>query len=85
MIKKSTLDLSFFVAGDKTHLQEVIHPKNDNVNLPYSLAKAYLEVGAASLPHSLEQAELYYFLKGEGEIFVEDQKQVIKEGELYLD
>ena len=84
MIKKSVSDIPFFLAGDKTHLQEVIHPKNDQVQLGYSLARAYVEVGTSSLPHSLAESELYYFLQGNGELFIEDEKHVIQRGDVVL-
>ena len=70
MIHKKLNQLPFFTAGDKTELTEVIHPKNDPVSLPYSLAFAYLEPGTASLPHVLKGEETYIFTKGSGRISV---------------
>lgn len=60
----------FFRAGDATWLAEVVHPKNDPVDLPYSLALAKLAPGEASLPHSLAQAELYFVIQGTGVAYV---------------
>jgi len=84
MIKKSISTLPFFLAGDKTHLQEVIHPKNDQVNLGYSLARAYIKVGESSLPHSLAQSELYYILEGKGKLFIEGEEHNIQAGDVVL-
>lgn len=75
--------MSPFIAGDKTSLIEVLHPKNDAINIGYSLAHASLEVGTASLPHVLKtSSESYYFLKGEGQIIVDEEKQSVKAGDL---
>lgn len=60
----------FFLAGDKTLLAEVMHPAKDALNLPYSMAMARISPGQSSLPHRLEQGELYFFLSGEGEAYL---------------
>jgi len=85
MIKKTIADLPTFIAGDDTILSEVIHPKNDAVHLPYSLAHASIPVGGKSLPHTLTHSdELYYFLSGQGQIFIEEEHENVKSGEIVL-
>ena len=74
----------FFRAGDDTYLKEVFHPKNMGINFPYSLAHAFLNENKKSLPHKLEQSELYYFLKGEGLVFLNDQSFEVKSGDCVL-
>lgn len=80
MIVKQPADLPFFIAGDDTRLTEVLHPKNDLVDLPYSLAYATLPAGGASLPHVLNGSETYVFTSGEGIIVVGEDRQLVKAG-----
>jgi len=82
MIHKSINDLPSFLAGDKTNLIEVLHPKNDNIKLDYSLAHASLEVGTSSLPHILKEcSEVYYFLKGKAKVVIGEEEQLVKAGD----
>jgi len=80
MIVKQPATLPFFTAGDLTRLTEVLHPKNDLIDLPYSLAYATLPVGAASLPHTLSGSETYIFTAGTGVIITGDHRQEVKAG-----
>jgi len=82
MIFKKLKDIPEFLAGDHTRLKEVLHPANDHLNLGFSLAHAYLKIGEKSLPHRLAHSETYYFLEGQGEIIVNDQKQSVSKGDL---
>jgi len=75
MIFKKLVDIPEFLAGDHTRLKEVLHPQNDNLDLGFSLAYAYLKIGEKSLPHRLAHSETYFFLSGEGIIFIDDKKQ----------
>ncbi len=84
MIFKSTRTITAFTAPDHTILKEVLHPDNDGVDLPYSLASAKLLVGTASLPHRLKSKELYYFLAGEGVIYVDGIAQAVQTGDVVL-
>lgn len=79
---KKLKDIPEFLAGDHTHLKEVLHPSNDQLRLGFSLAHAYLLEGEQSLPHRLLHSETYYFLEGEGEIYVNDKKQDIEKGDI---
>lgn len=85
MFKKSLKDIPSFVAGDKTLIQEFVHPKNDNVDLAYSLAHAIVTVGESSEPHILKtNSELYIILEGEGEIYIGDDKAILRGGDTAL-
>jgi mannose-6-phosphate isomerase-like protein (cupin superfamily) len=78
---KNIEELTAFSAGDDTILKEVWHSKNDDIDLPYSLAHAYLDEGDASLPHILHKSEeTYIFLSGSGEIIIDDQVLNVKTG-----
>lgn len=64
MLFKKLEDITPFIAGDATLLREWLHPKNDEVELPYSLAFAEVAPGAASLPHTLQTStEVYIVLE----------------------
>ena len=85
MIFKSTDRIPTFLAGDKTQIKEILHPKNDGLNIAYSLAEASLDAGQASLPHILSgQSELYYVLEGVGTVFVNDESCAVKKGDILL-
>lgn len=84
MLIKSLSAVEAFRAGDGTWLREIIHPRNDGVDLPYSLAWASLQSGEASLPHVLTNEELYLFLEGEGAFFLEAESRPVSKGDVLL-
>lgn len=85
MLLKSIGSVPEFLAGDETTLREVLHPKNDPVSLPYSLAHAVLEVGSRSLPHILRNSdEVYIILEGEGTAFISDREVKLCAGDVLL-
>jgi mannose-6-phosphate isomerase-like protein (cupin superfamily) len=85
MIVKDKKEITSFLAGDHTQIQEILHPKNDPVDLNYSLALATLEPGKRSLPHILHKSsELYLITKGKGRVFVGGQQQEVGEGQVVL-
>lgn len=84
MLMKDLALLPFFRAGDATTLAEVLHPKQDPVTLPYSLAFAWLEPGTSSLPHRLGGSEVYLFTKGSGILVSEGEEQAVQAGTVGL-
>ncbi|MFN7115949.1 MAG: cupin domain-containing protein [Saprospiraceae bacterium] len=85
MFKKSLLQIPAFTAGDATQIREWLHPKNDGVDLPYSVAFAELEPGTASLPHILQtRTEVYLVLEGEGVAYMGGQAQTMQPNDLIL-
>lgn len=89
-MKKTTVcthtnEVAEFLAGDHTLLKELLHPANEGLELPYSLAQARLQPGAASLPHQLKKSsELYYFLEGQGTLHVEGIAHPVTAGSVAL-
>lgn len=84
-IFKSTNLVSSFVAGDLTTIKELLHPKNDNIELNYSLAHAVLEPESASEPHILQtSSELYYILEGNGRAYLNEEAFDMKAGDFLL-
>lgn len=84
MLHRILKELAFFEAGDRTTLAEVLHPAQTGLDLPYSLAFAYLEPGQQSTPHQLAGSELYLFTAGQGKIIVDQQVQAIAAGQVVL-
>lgn len=80
MVLKYT-DYQFFKAGDLTTLAEVIHPHSGGADLGFSIAYAYLEPGQLSLLHTLEQAEVYLFVSGEGHINLDGNERRVGKGD----
>lgn len=82
MLIKVLKDISQFVAGDKTILKEVLHPKNDALDINYSLAHAIVLPSEQSLPHTLhERSEVYYILKGQGEMHINENTKIVNAGD----
>ncbi|WBM75182.1 cupin domain-containing protein [Saprospira grandis] len=81
---KAAQESPAFLAGDATLLQEIAHPLKDNWPIGYSLAKAQLDVGQASLPHRLKSSELYYVISGAASIFIDGQEQTLQAGDCCL-
>lgn len=85
MIIKNLDDLPSFIAGDLTEIKEVLHPKNEPIELNYSLAHATVAVGASSVPHVLtDSSEVYFILSGMGTAYVDEQPIEMKEGSVLL-
>ncbi len=55
-----------FLAGDATHLRELLHPDKADLKINYSLAHAVVETGPDKLSHRLRTSEVYYILAGQG-------------------
>ncbi len=85
MFFKSLEECPAFVAGDLTQIREVLHPKNEEVDVNYSLAHASLAPGTSSVPHILqESSELYFILEGKGRAFIGDKSLDMKVNDLVL-
>lgn len=85
MIYRHFDDVAAFVAGDATHIREVLHPHRDGSDLNYSLAHATLKPGAASLPHVIHKSsEAYIILEGHGTAYVDGQALALSPGVVVL-
>jgi len=83
LIKKPD-DCPEFTALDGCCLRELLHNKNDAVDLPYSLAAARVEAGRSTCRHRLEGTEIYYILEGSGCMHVDDEERDLAQGEAAL-
>ena len=78
-IKKS----DYFYAVDETVLSELLHPKNDQVKLDFSIAHAVLKPGKSSLPHVLKgSVEVYYILEGKGQMHIDPEVEAVESGQV---
>lgn len=84
MFYKKLKNAPLFIAGDHTHLREIMHPQHDPVAIGYSLAHASVPVGKASLPHRLKSSETYYILEGKGKMFVNDESMEVSKDDVFL-
>ena len=71
MFVKNIDDCTAFTANDGCVIREWLHPKNDAVDLPYSVATAIVTAGERSYKHVLKQAEVYLITSGEGVMHVD--------------
>lgn len=79
---KSLMNSKKVVAGDGTHLRELINAHNDEGFAGrYSLAEAILLPGKASKRHRLNSSELYYVVAGAAIMHIDDETARIEEGD----
>ncbi len=78
MLIKDLRNCKEILAGDNTALRELLHPEKEGLNLRYSLAHAALKPGKTSLPHRLKTSEVYYILKGEGIMYVDNESAEVR-------
>jgi len=69
------------IAGDNTTLRELLNPQKDDIATRYSLAHARLRPGEISHAHRLKSSEVYYILEGEGEMYIDDEKEKVCAGQ----
>jgi mannose-6-phosphate isomerase-like protein (cupin superfamily) len=85
MFIKDLAKCRYFQAADNTCICELLHPGRDGLDLPFSIAHAILQPGAASLPHKLKtSSEVYFILEGEGEMHIDSEKAAVRAGQAIL-
>ena len=73
-------DCQEFLAGDATHLREILHPDKMDIALRYSLAHAVVKPGETSFKHALTTSEIYIILEGKGRMFIDEEDQEVTKG-----
>jgi mannose-6-phosphate isomerase-like protein (cupin superfamily) len=84
MFLKNLSDCKEFTANDGCRIRELLHPKNDPVDLPYSIAVAKITAGKRSYRHKLSQSEVYYILAGQGRMHIGDEMREARAGDVIL-
>ena len=80
MLVKDVKNCRPCVAGDGSALREILNPRKEKLDLRYSLAWAEVPTREATLLHRLASSEVYFVLEGEGEMFIDDEKERIGPG-----
>lgn len=78
MIAKTLRSCKVFTAGDKSMLREILNPRKERLKARYSLAWARVKPRHKTIPHRLRYSEVYYILKGTGEIHVNRRRRKVK-------
>ena len=84
MLVKRLDELKGIVALDDTIIREILNPKHasSSLHLGYSLAHATLSSTKTSLPHRfISASEVYYVLKGEGVMHIDDETKTVGPGD----
>lgn len=81
MLIKDLKDCEKIIAGDNSILREILHPKNEELQIRYSIAHAIVKPGKTTLPHIMKTTEVYYILEGEGIIYIEDESGKVHAGQ----
>jgi len=69
-----------FTARDNAILRELLHPDKADLELRYSLAHATVPVGEVTLPHGLKTSEVYYIIRGEGVMTIDEEEEPVGPG-----
>ncbi|GAB4307140.1 MAG: cupin domain-containing protein [Methanobacteriaceae archaeon] len=84
MLIKDLKKCETFKALDETILCELLNPKNEaeDLKMGFSLAHAMLEPGKSSIPHRIrDSVEVYFILEGKGLMHIDQDYNVLKEGQ----
>jgi mannose-6-phosphate isomerase-like protein (cupin superfamily) len=73
-----------FTANDGCLIRELLHPKNEPVDLAWSLAVARVLTGKRTLQHKLVQTEVYYILAGQGRMHINNETREVSTGDVIL-
>jgi mannose-6-phosphate isomerase-like protein (cupin superfamily) len=65
------------IAGDNSVLRELLNPSKEKIAIRYSLAHAIVKPGEITLAHRLKSSEVYYILEGEGEMYIDEEKEKV--------
>ena len=84
MFVKNLYDCKKFSANDGCNIQELLHPTNDPVDIPYSIAIASIQTGKRSYKHRLEQSEVYFILSGSGVMHVDNEEKALQQDDVVL-
>lgn len=77
MYIKKLSDCQEIIAGDGCVLRETLNGLNDPVECRYSLAHAKLPAGQSSTRHAIKTTEVYYIVKGQGRMHINDEMQEV--------
>lgn len=77
MLVKKFSDCQEIIAGDGCVLRELLSGLNDPAQCRYSLAHAKLPIGQSSTRHAMKTTEVYYIIKGQGRMHIDEEIQTV--------
>ena len=77
---KELKDITEIVSGDQCYLREIWHTVNDQMNIHYSLAYAFILPSGRTLNHYLSYSETYFIISGSGLMHAGETTFKIKNG-----
>lgn len=81
MLIKRISECASIESNDGCALRELLHPRNDAVALPYSLAVVCVGPGEHSHGHFLRQTEVYFILRGRGLMHIAGEAEPVCRGD----
>ena len=84
MLVKSESDCEQFVANDGCLIRELLHPRNDPVDIDFSFAIAEVAPGGTTYRHRLAQTEVYYLISGRGIMHIDGDQRPVSAGDAIL-
>lgn len=81
MLVRTLEQCKTFTAGDGSLLREILHPDRHHLDIRYSLAWATIEPGHKTLAHLLTCAEVYYIIRGQGRMHINNEEKTVKEND----
>ncbi len=84
MLIKSESRCPQFIANDGCKIRELLHPKNDAIDLAYSLAIAEVDPGHRTYRHRLAHSEVYYIVAGSGVVHIDGEQHRVTSGDAVL-
>ncbi len=82
MFIKDLKECEEIIAGDNTALRELLNPLTENIITGYSLAHAKVKPGEITHAHRLKSSEVYYILEGQGEMYIDSEKEKVFAGQV---
>lgn len=81
MYIKDLIKCEEITTGDNARLRELLNPLKEDVAIRYSLAHAKVKPGEITYAHRLKTTEVYFILEGEGEMYIDDEKEKVQVGQ----
>ena len=72
MLHKKESDLDQIEGEEGTKIRQYFDPANTGEKINYSLAQFTLDSGKKSKIHAINSSEIYYILKGAGELTIDN-------------
>lgn len=76
-LNKSTEILGF----EGTIIKQIFHPHSTMLGIRYSISQCIVKPGKSSKPHKLKSSEIYFILKGQGVLYIDDESSEVKENQ----